>query len=138
MFTLSELHIFLSKSIKFNFIFILVILSFNSGCEDYPDLGYGYIITNDGIYSYQIINYKKDVMIEMNILEYAFDSTFIIASQRPWDSIPNIKEMTYNEANEAFENSKFRQYWILNKKEKNVCYYDSIDEVARISNVYGP
>jgi hypothetical protein len=42
------------------------------------------------------------------------------STQRPWDvpDVPGIKDMTYNQRNEAFEKSAFLQYWVINKKEK--------------------
>ncbi|UBM61168.1 hypothetical protein LA303_06970 [Candidatus Sulfidibacterium hydrothermale] len=47
--------------------------------------------------------------------------------------------MTYREANKTFKESTFLQYWILNKKEKNIYVgSDSIRERAIYSNVYGP
>jgi hypothetical protein len=38
----------------------------------------------------------------------------------------------------SFEKSTFRQYWIINKKEKNIYSLDTISMLARYSNVYGP
>jgi hypothetical protein len=72
------------------------------------------------------------------ILLWSWDSTFIIVTQRPWDSIPNIKAMNYSESNEAFEKSTFLQYWIINKREKSEYSLDTLSKLARYSNVYGP
>ena len=123
---------------KFAFILSLSILTSISGCLKYPDLGDGYRFINEGKDALEIVNSENTVIISQSILEYAFDSTFIIASQCPWDSIPNIRTMNYKEANEAFEQSAFRQYWIINKKEKSEYSLDTLSKFARYSNVYGP
>lgn len=133
--------------------YIIVVIFFSvmfSGCDgilfpkskyrNLPNLGSGYRFdTGDGN-SLAIVNSDNDLIINMEILEFTFDSTFVVASQRPWDvpDIPNIKNMTLNERDEAFENSKFLQYWIINKKQKSEYSFDSINKLAKYSNVYGP
>lgn len=127
---------------KFLLISVVLLSVLFSGCGriiskyiKLPDLGDGYQFTYDAIYSLAIVNPDNIIVIKATILEYAFDSTFIIVSQRSRDSIRNTT-MNYYEANDAFENSTFRQYWIINKKEKSedtivngrLCY----------SNIYGP
>lgn len=121
-------HVFLT-------IAILIILS---SCSKYPDLGDGYKFDYNGKYTLSIVDVNNNIVIPETILSYAFDSTFIIVSQRPWDSIPNIKTMNYSESIKAFEKSSFRQYWIINKKEKSEYSLDSLIKCARYSNVYGP
>jgi hypothetical protein len=123
---------------KFTFVLIIAVLMIMIGCSKYPDLGDGYKFDSDGKYSLQIVNFENTVMVSTHILEYAFDSTFIIVSQRPWDSIPNIRTMNFKESNKAFEKSMFLQYWIVNKKEKCEYSLDTLSKVARYSNVYGP
>ncbi|MBC7655187.1 MAG: DUF3997 domain-containing protein [Oligoflexus sp.] len=127
---------------KFIFISTIVLLGMITSCSEhkYPDLGDGYKFeTGDGN-SLEIVNFENTVMVGTEILEYAFDSTFIVVSQRPWDvpDVPGIKEMTYDKRNEAFENSKFLQYWIINKKEESKYSLDSLSMLAKYSNVYGP
>ena len=114
---------------------ILIILI---GCSRYPELGDGYKFDYDGRYTLSIVDLSNNIVITETILDYAFDSTFIIVSQRPWDSIPNIKTMNYTESNKAFENSTFHQYWIINKKEQSKYSLDTLTMRARYSNVYGP
>ena len=47
--------------------------------------------------------------------------------------------MTYSESNKAFENSTFKQYWIIDKiKECRNIGFDSLNNIARYSNVFGP
>lgn len=126
--------------IKKNFVstttiaFLLII----TGCNKYPSLGDGFKLDSEGRYSLVILNFENTVMVNSSILAYAFDSTFIIVSQRPWDSIPNLKTMNYSESRIAFDKSSFRQYWIINKKQKSEYSYDSLSGNARYSNVYGP
>lgn len=122
-----------------------IFLFYISGCDkiiskyrNMPDLGNGYKFEYDEDYTLSIVNSDNDLVINETILEYAFDSTFIIVSQRAWDSIPNIKSMNYSESNNAFEKSTFLQYWIINKKEKSVFSYDTIAKKGTYSNVYGP
>jgi hypothetical protein len=127
---------------KFIFISTIVVLAMITSCSEYkyPDLGEGYRLVSDGEYTLELVNAQNNVMIATHILNYAFDSTFIIVSQRPWDvpDVPGIKEMTYDKRNEAFEKSTFQQYWIINKKEKGEYRLDTLTQLARYSNVYGP
>jgi len=130
---------------KYLFAKVVLLILLFSGCDrivckykNLPDLGNGYRFETLNCKTLLIVNHNNDVMVMGLILNYTFDSTFIIVSQRPWDSIPNIRTMKYSEATEAFEKSTFRQYWIINKKEKDVYSYDSISRLATYSNVYGP
>jgi hypothetical protein len=111
----------------------------NSSKFPNSDLGNGYRFASDnGEYTLEILNSENTVMISPHILEYAFDPTFIIVSQRPWDSITNLRTMNYTESKKTFEKSTFKQYWIINKKEKGEYSLDTLKNLARYSNVYGP
>ena len=127
---------------KFIGISIIVILAMITSCseQNHPDLGDGYKLDSDGEFNSAIVNSQNIQMVGSHVLNYAFDSTFIIASQRPWDvpDVPGIKDMTYNQRNEAFEKSTFQQYWIINKKEKGEYSLDTLLKLALYSNVYGP
>jgi len=128
------------KNVRIIIIALFVILYSCSSSID-KDLGSGYLLYVGDGYSTTVLNSEKTVMIPSEILDHAFDSTFILATQRPWDSIPGVaglKFMTYKERSETFENSPFKQYWIINKKEKSNCSFDSISKRSRYSNVYGP
>ena len=138
------------------YLFTILVLSIiiSSGCDkifckyrNLPDLGNGYKFETCDCKSLFITDSNNTVMIPPEVLYYAFDSIFIIAAQRSWDSIPHIWEMNYYEAEKAFETSTFVRYWILNKKEKNENI--GIDTVRKrengtlevraiYSNVYGP
>lgn len=119
-------------------VIVLAVLITIMGCSKYPELGSGYEFNNDGRYTLSIVDSNNNIVVAETILEYAFDSTFIIASQRPWDSIPNIRTMNYRESNKAFDKSTFRQYWIINKKKKSVYAYNEASKKATYSNVFGP
>lgn len=154
MLILEGQFIFLNKKQMKNYIIIVIFSTILfSGCEgilfpkskyrNLPDLGNGYKFSTGDGNSLAITDSNNTIIIEMEILNYAFDSTFIIASQRPWDipDVDGIKEMTYKQRNKAFEKSKFQQYWIINKEEKceNIGIIGSGNNRRAIySNVYGP
>lgn len=122
-------------------IFILAILGLSvvTGCKKFPDLGSGYQLSYNGMNDISIIKCLKEedaptIFIYGHILDYAFDSTFIIVAERPRDSVPGIETMTRKKYQEAFEQSSFRQYWIIDKTKESV-----FDESTKTySNVYGP
>jgi hypothetical protein len=116
-------------------LLLLLLLSCNS---EYPYLGKGYKLDSKGDYNLQIIDSLNNVKIGPHILDYSFDSNFIIIAQRPWDSIPGIHELNVNNSMKAFKYSTFKQYWILNTKEASISIYDSVKNIYRYSNVYGP
>lgn len=118
---------------KFALILTVIISIIVTGCSNYPYLGDGYRF-NQIRQSLCIVDSENYIVIGSEILKYAFDSNFIIAAQRPWDSVPNIKNMTYYQSNKAFARSTFLQYWIIYKKKKDV----PIGKSNKYSNVYGP
>jgi len=122
------------------FIYISIILiSIITSCKRFPDLGNGYQLDYNGMNDISILKCLKEgdaptVFIRGHVLDYAFDSIFIIVAERPRDSVPGIKTMTQPNYNEAFEQSTFQQYWIIDKTKESV-----FDERIKIySNVYGP
>jgi hypothetical protein len=74
------------------------------------------------------------IFISGHILHYAFDSIFVLAAQRPRDSVSGIETMTHPKYQEAFEQSTFCQYWIIDKAKE--CIFD--EKTRTYSNVYGP
>jgi hypothetical protein len=103
---------------------LFLIISF-FGClsPETDDLGNNYFLAygQDGLLLGKrmpgIPTYKEyTIIIQSRILSYAFDSTFVIAMQKEWDSIPEIKSQPdLDGMKRAFEKSNFRQYFILNK-----------------------
>ncbi|NDK55416.1 hypothetical protein [Pontibacter fetidus] len=112
------------------------------GCsEGYPELGKGYKIVGEGGYTTAVVNNQNTIVVSEYILDYATDSTFVLIAQSPPDSLPEMKFFYYsdNDRKEIAANKNvFRQYWIINKKENDYYSYDSTNQVARYSNVYGP
>lgn len=116
-------------------IFVLVIIT---GCKKFPDLGKGYKLDYNSRGDIGIVNSVNSYLVYGHILEYTFDSAFIIVAERPRDSIPectgSTPEMTAKKCNEAFEKSTFRQYWIIDKRQESI--FD--EHTKTYSNAYGP
>lgn len=109
--------------------FILIIMI---GCKKFPDLGSGYKLDYSGRSNYILIeNIDDEVVIFDNIINYNYDVHFIVAEQKPIGDIPN---MNYEEWKIAYEKSNFKQYWIIDKKQKSVFN----EGTKSYSNVYGP
>lgn len=120
-------------------LFTILMIATSCGENREVNLGCKYRLINSASFSdLTIVKEHNTVVVDGHILDYTFDSIFIVVAQRPRDSIPNIKAMNYSEAIEAFEKSTFRQYWIINKKEKSEYSLDTLSNLARYSNVYGP
>jgi len=126
---------------KTNIIFLVFCLII-SGCSNgYPNLGCGYKILGEGGYTAAIVDSQNTNIISEYILDYSIDSTFIIVAQSLPDSLPKMRIFYYsdNDRKEIAANKNvFRQYWIINKKENCIYSYDSVNQVAKYSNVYGP
>lgn len=115
---------------------------FLTGCYDgYPELGSGYKIVGERGYTTAVVDSSNTVMISQYILDYAVDSNFILISQSPPDSLPKMKIIYFsdNDRKEIRDNkSVFRQYWIINKKGNPIYSLDTINQISKYSNVYGP
>ncbi len=121
-----------------NTIAISFFLVTEVSCSKSNDLGKGFRLSNNGEYTLAIVDQNSTVLVGSCILDYAFDSTYILASQRPWDIIPDSLQLNYDERRNAFEKSAFRRYWIINKNAKSWYSLDTFTMRARYSNVYGP
>ncbi|UEG54935.1 hypothetical protein LLH06_08150 [Mucilaginibacter daejeonensis] len=67
------------------------------------------------------------------VLNFAFDSTFIVVVQKDRDSImPRYSNLS--QADQAFFQSPLKQYWIIDKRAK--LFFDT--KTKKYSNVYGP
>lgn len=139
---LLALHTYQSKKfMKYLFAALLIFIGLVfQGCREWPDLGGGYKLYYDGKYTLSIIDKQNNIIVTETIMDFAFDSTFILAAQRPWDEtvIPNREYLNYTERNDAFEKSTFLQYWIIDKKQPRIYSYDSVNNLSSYSNVYGP
>lgn len=121
-------------------IFTLTILALviMTGCKKFPDVGKGYKLDYNSRGDIGIVNSSNSYLVYGHILEYTFDSTFIIVAERPRDSVPECTESmpgtTLKKCDKAFEKSTFRQYWIIDKRQESI-----FDEHKKTySNAYGP
>lgn len=128
------------KKINLNIFLIMVLLSCNA---KYPlDLGKGYKLDYDANSYSVIVNSENNEVIYGHIINYRVDSTYIIVKQKPVELILkdtyNNPEWNLKKRDKLFEKSTFQQYWIINKKEKGQYSLDTLAQVAKYSNVYGP
>jgi hypothetical protein len=109
-------------------ILLLLILFFLISCDrkeiELEKLGNGYFLKYTESYYIMICNNAYfagpdtySIIIKSHIMEYAFDSTYIFISQKPFDSLELEKReyLDYNESKKYFKNIKFKQYWIIEK-----------------------
>ncbi|GIV29547.1 MAG: hypothetical protein KatS3mg028_0613 [Bacteroidia bacterium] len=119
-------------------VIILLILFSKDNCRYELGDGYAMDVCENTM---DLLDSNNAIIVSSVILEYAYDSTFIIVSQRPWE-VPGVSYrwgMTLRERDSIFEHSTFRQYFIINKKERHEFLgFDSLIDCGRYSNVYGP
>lgn len=122
------------------FVSILIILFFYTltSCKKFPDLGEGYKLTYNSRGDIGIVNSSNSYVIYGHILDYSFNANFIIAAERPRDSIPEcvgvIPNTNLKKCDDAFAKSIFLQYWIIDKRYKSIFN----EHTKTFSNVYGP
>jgi hypothetical protein len=120
-------------------IFITIVGS----CGKYPeDLGNGYAV--DFLFTSgsekMVIGSNNTVIIGGPLLEYKYNSDYIIATERPFDSVRECRdgyEQDYKSCKKAFEESTFCQYWIINKHTHKIFgpikfaeYQSKVEELA--------
>lgn len=128
-----------------NLIFIIFILIVSQSCgSQFPDIG--------GNEYYLDYNSNGDLCIKQpikgmsgydsyliygRIEKYAFDKNFILVSEKPRDSVPRTFNI-YQKDEKVFNQSLFRQYYIL-KKENDSLYgpfkMDKFVEMRKVLNV---
>lgn len=128
-----------------NIILIVIPLAFLfSACsQKYPlALGDDYFIDYDGNSYFGLVDKNRTEMIAPHITKFNFDSVFIVVEQKPVDLILkdtyNNPEWNLEKRDKLFEDSRFYQYWIINKKETGEYSLDTLTQLAHYSNVYGP
>ncbi len=117
------------------------LVSCNTTTDNYPDLGDGYKLYGEGGYTTELVDSNNTVKVSEYILCYEFDSTFIIIMQSPPDSLPKINPIVFTDNDKKkliADKNIFRQYWIICKKEDGNYSYDSTNQKAKYSNIYGP
>ncbi len=114
-----------------------------SCAQKYPlELGSGYKINYDRNSYFYLLDKDNTVIVSSHITAFNFDSTFIIAEQKPVDLILEntySSEFNLEKRDKLFKNSVLKQYWIIDKtKPCNNIGFDSISQFVKYSNVYGP
>ncbi len=113
----------------FRLIITCVLLFFAQSCNKSKrvDLGNGYRFDYDPVISndYAIFGpYENTYTVSGNVLKFDFDSTFIIAEQKPRDVILKSTytnpSMDFKTQERIFKKSSIRQYWIINKVKDSV------------------
>jgi hypothetical protein len=106
-------------------ILVLILIIAFLGCRNsLNNLGNGYFLTHNSVNDLAIGKPIKGLPVEEtyqfiiygHIVDYAFDSTFIVVAEKPRDSVPGSLTLTYKEFQRVFRQSNFRQYYVLNKK----------------------
>ncbi len=115
-------------------------ISEGMGETEEMQIGDDYYFTYDPSWGYSEIVDLNIVVIDMEIVAWNFDSTFIIAKQKPFrnisDSIYNINANTnYNELTKLYNESKIYNYWIIDKREELL--WDTINR-RHTGSVKGP
>ena len=125
-------------------LFVSIIMLFLSCNPNYKtELGNGYYLdTYEGKDYACICDSTRTILIDMCVLDYAYDSIFIIATQKPYveiyDSLYNANpKLRYEETKRIFKESLKYYYWIINKKQESIYYYDTVTQKSYRENVYG-
>ena len=117
---------------KLFFLLISILFCKCAGIPSYHDLGKNYYYVFETTLE-RDIEKVGSIIIDDVVVNYAFDSTFILVDQKPIDKIclcndtclmkiyKNWRNMpTLQMCLDAFEKSTFHQYWIINKKNDSV------------------
>lgn len=111
------------KNILIKIMSLLLVISACS--TKYPvDLGGDYRLDYDGNSYFYVIDANSTVIINSHITGINFDSSFIVAEQKPVDSILKDSydnpEMNQKKRKKLFKESSLRFYWVINKNEHQV------------------
>lgn len=96
----------------------LYLLIFSCCSNGLPDLGNGYHFAHNSANDLSIVKPEHTYILYGAICEIAIDSTFILAAEKPRDSVPCSGDLKH--CDDLFANSDFRQYWIINKMNDSV------------------
>lgn len=105
-------------------ICILILVLASCARDTSIDLGDGYRFDHDVLrYRDKTIfgPYHNTFAVSPHVLDYDFDSVFIIALQKPREVIwadTYIPGMTLDKAEKIFRESPIRHYWIIDKKAR--------------------
>lgn len=101
----------------------LIYLLLLTSCSKFPDLGDGYSLAYNSVNDIGIATDESESgcvwEVYGAIIDYSFDSTFILAIEKPRDSVKGFVNNTNAlKKNVAYNKSNFKQYWIINKKTR--------------------
>jgi hypothetical protein len=130
----------------FTILFTMSLLTPSCSESKYPiQIGDNYFIDYSDSWGYSmIIDTRNTIIIGCEIVAWNFDSTFIIAKQKPYDSIVKdirikFPEPTYDLIKKIYNETEIYNYWIIDKRRELDSYYDEKNEVRRYTNaVNGP
>jgi hypothetical protein len=109
----------MTKDMKIYFSLLLLV---TAACGEYPKkLGHGYKIDYTSGYDDDkaLVDSLNKIIVYGPILSFNCDSKFIIAAERPRDSVSECSgQSTFDECEAAFKSSTFKQYWIIAKKDQ--------------------
>lgn len=107
----------------FSLTLLLLLLTLFLSCNDrdkFPVIGGHYKLHYDTMNDICLFDTHpkavSDYKIFGHILFYGQNSEFLIAYQKPWDSIKGLKELPLNEQLNKVYNSNFHQFYILKLK----------------------
>ncbi len=115
--------------IKFLLVIQIILFFFSSGCtEVVEDLGNDYFLAYNSMDDFAIGKKIKgvptyemyDYAIYGHVLGYAVNDTYLLIVEKPRDSVPVDKLLTHNESQKLFNESNFRQFYIVNKISEKV------------------
>jgi Protein of unknown function (DUF3997) len=105
---------------KFIYVFTFVLIFGCVGKVPF-DLGNGYKLDYDRNSNYTVF-YENGYIINGDILEFNYDSDYVIALVKPVDKIEALinpkNDLNYSQKQRLINSSKVREYWILNKKTR--------------------
>jgi len=114
------------KMKKLIHLILILIVALSCG-KEFPDIGgNGYYLDyndNEDLCIKQPIKGMTgydNLIVFGRIEQYAFDENFILVSEKPRDSVPGILDMNFQQFQKVFNQSSFRQYYILNKKNDSL------------------
>ena len=130
------------------FLFTVVLLVLSSCGEDWMKkhkISDNYYFTHDGSWGLAyIISTIDGIIIDMEVVAWNFDSTFIIAKQKPFRAISDSLHSKYpnlpsNKRDKMYNEIKVYNYWIIDKREELKSYFDE-EKRKRVytRGLYGP
>jgi len=132
------------------YIISLILLSVFSCESKFPDRTGFYQIDYDSNSYWTLFSENYTFLINGHITNYSYDDRFILIEQNPIDSIcecnpecfktmESYDKQSYARCKEAFENSKLRKYWIVQKIVDTLNVYSHKDHFEKMENLlFGP